>query len=279
MTSAREELRMLGLARVAFGGLVLLRTTPLLAPLRIPYLRETAPLLGWPTAAWHFPAFGPALPASVVAVLCIARTLAVILFAAGVRARAAGIAGGMLGWLVLAQDAMSYVNTLHLLFLGMVVLAASGAGGALALRPEPAIDPRSGLALTRALVVSVYAWSGLAKLNASWLRGDALAQLHEYRIVHEGLAESLLASATGRATTAWIVAAVELGLGPLLLWPRTRRIGIVVALALHAGLELSVHPDFFGFAMAALLLAFVEPGARQLTGTATAKPLSARATR
>jgi hypothetical protein len=43
----------------------------------------------------------------------------------------------------------------------------------------------------------------------------------------------------------------------LLLWRRTRRPAVVAALAFHAVLQVTVHPDFFGFAMAALLLAFV----------------------
>jgi hypothetical protein len=54
------------------------------------------------------------------------------------------------------------------------------------------------------------------------------------------------------------VVATELVLGPLLLWPRTRRIAGVAALTFHAVLEVSLHPDFFGFAMAVLLLAFAQ---------------------
>ena len=151
MSTGREELRMLGVARACFGGLVLLRTTPVLAPLHIPYLEGTMPLLGWPAATWHVAAFGLALPAGVVATLCILRTVATILFTLGVRAGPAGVAGGVLGWVVLAQDAMSYVNTLHLLFLGMVVLAverrgervraAAGAHRRSALRPRADAGP------------------------------------------------------------------------------------------------------------------------------------------
>ncbi len=277
MTTGREDLRMLGVARACFGALVLLRTTPVLAPLHIPYLEGTLPLLGWPTATWHVAASGLALPASVVATLCILRTVATILFTLGVRAGPAGAAGGVLGWAVLAQDAMSYVNTLHLLFLGMVVLAASGAGSAFALRPEPVVDPRSGLALTRALVASVYAWSGLAKINASWLSGDALAQLQEYQVVHGVLAELLLSTAARRALVATSLAAIELTLGPLLLWHRSRRAALLLALTMHLGFEISVHPDFFGVAMATLLLSFVEP--RSITGRVPATPRPAPATR
>jgi vitamin K-dependent gamma-carboxylase len=279
LTRADDELKWLGISRLVFGGLVLLRTTPLLGFFHVPYLDGATPLLGWPSARWHIAAFGLALPSAVVAALCIARTLGVLLFTAGVWTTKAGLTASVLGYVVLAQNVMGYVNTLHLLLLGMLVLAISGAGSQLALRPEPAVDPTSGLHLVRALVVSVYAWSGLAKLNPSWLRGDALIQLHQGGIVRGALADVLLASPWGRATAAWGVAATELALGPLLLWLRTRPAAVVVALLLHAVLEASVHPDFFGFAMAALLLSFVEPRARRVTDKAPATQPPARARR
>jgi len=277
MTSERGELRTLGVVRALFGGLVLLRTTPALAPFHVSYLEGTRPLLGWPTNAWHVAAFGLALPAWLVASLCVARTVAAVLFTVGVRSSPAGAIVAISGWLVLAQDTLSYVNTLHLLYLGTLVLAASGAGSAFAWRREPAVDPGSGRTLTRAFVASVYAWSGLAKLNASWLSGDALARLLQSRVVSGVVAESLLASPPGRVAAAWCIAAIELALGPLLFWRRTRAAALIAALALHLGLEVSMHPDFFGFAMAALLLAFVGP--RAVTGSLRATPPSPRATR
>ena len=45
--------QVLGVVRVVFGVLVLLRTTPLLAGLEIPYLVGTSPLLGWPEPGWR----------------------------------------------------------------------------------------------------------------------------------------------------------------------------------------------------------------------------------
>jgi hypothetical protein len=248
----------LGLARVLFGALVLCRTTPVLAGLHVPYLASVAPLQGWPTDRWHVAAFGLVLPSAVVATLCVARTLAVVLFTAGVRTQEAGAAGGLLGWAVLSQDAPAYVNTMHLLFVGLVLLALGGGGSALALRPEREIDPPSARALVRALVVSVYAWSGLSKLNASWLDGEALTQLHGAGVVRGALADALLTSPARCAVAAWLLAAAELALGPLLVWRPTRRAAIAGALVLHGALEWTVHPDFFGFAMAILLLSFVD---------------------
>jgi hypothetical protein len=247
----------LGLARVSFGVLVLCRTTPLLAGLHVPYLVSVSPLLGWPTDQWHVAAFGLALPAGAVAALCVARTAALVLFTAGIRAREAGVAAGLLGWAVLAQDAVAYINTLHLLCLGLVVLALGGGGSTLAVLREREDDLPSARALVQALVVSVYAWSGLAKLNASWLGGDALARFHEAGSVTGPIADALASSPAVLRATAWIVVLTELAIGPLLVWRRTRPAAVVAALVFHAVLESVVHPDFFGFAMAILLLAFV----------------------
>ena len=63
----------LGRARVALGAVFLLRTTPLLAPLHISYLADTTPLLAWPHGHAHFAPFIPALPAAILAGLCILR--------------------------------------------------------------------------------------------------------------------------------------------------------------------------------------------------------------
>lgn len=267
----------LGLARVSFGLLVLCRTTPVLAGLHVPYLASVAPLQGWPTDRWHVAAFGLALPAGAVAALCIARTAALVLFTAGIRAREAGVAAGLFGWAVLAQDAMAYINTLHLLCLGLVVLALGGGGSALALLPEREVDPPSARGLVQALVVSVYAWSGLAKLNASWLSGDALARFCEAGSVAGPIADVVAFSPASLRVAASLVVATELAIGPLLVWRRTRGVALPVALAFHAVLESAVHPDFFGFAMAILLLAFV--GDARVTGRPTPMPPSEPATR
>ncbi len=251
----------LGLVRVLFGALVLARTTPVLAPLHIPYLRATSPLLGWPASTWHVPMWGPALPAVLVAVMCLLRTLAVLLFTVGIRARESGMAAGILAWIVMSQDSGSYINTFQLLFLGMMVLGVSGAGSTWAVRPEQEVDPRSGLALTHAFVASVYAWSGLAKVNASWLSGEVLEVLRANSAVRGPIAEVFLTSRGPCVAASWTVAAAELALGPMLLWSRTRRVAWAAAFAFHAVLEISMHPDFFGFAMAVLLLSFAPPRA------------------
>jgi Vitamin K-dependent gamma-carboxylase len=254
-----SRFRVLGLARVFIGTLVLVRTTPLLAPLRVAFLRDTWPLLGWPPRGWHVAAFDLALPDGIVASLCVLRTIAVAAFTLGAWTRASGIATGALGYLALSQDALSYFNTLHLLYASTVLLALAGSGSRLALRRERSRQSDSGIALLRAFAVSVYAWGGIAKLNPDWLQGDALEQFSRERVIAGMLADAALGSRAGRLACAWTVVALELALGPLLLCRATRRFALPGALAFHVLLEGSVHPDVFGFAMAALLVTFWEP--------------------
>lgn len=254
--NARVDFRPLGYARIAFGVVVLLRTTPLLSFLDIPFLHSVSPLLGWPPDGWHVAAFGIALPDTVVAALCIVRTVAAIAFCVGVRARIAGVVAGVSGYLVVAQDVFGYTNTSHLLCVASIVLALGNAGCAVALLPDRALSPASGRWLVRALVVSVYAWSGIAKLNATWLSGEALAQFHADGFVRGALGSWLVATSSLRIVVACAVAMTELALGPLLLWTRTRRVALLVALGFHVVVETVVHPDVLGWAMAALLFSF-----------------------
>lgn len=258
MTTARAPLAALSAVRVLFGALVLLRTTPALVPFDLPLLRSSRPILGWPTADWHVAAYGVSLAPFVVAALCIVRTLATMAFTLGVAAPQAGVAGALIGWVVLSQDALGYINTYHLLFLGMLVLAVSASASSLALRPELAVDPSSALALVRAFVASVYAWSGVSKLNASWLSGAALGQHVQSGRVAGALADALLASPSSRVATAAGIAAVEIALGPLLLLGRTRRAALAAALVFHLALQWTVRPDVFGLAMGILLISFVD---------------------
>lgn len=251
--------RALGWSRAALGALFLVRTTPILAPLHLPSLRGTTPLLGWPDDRWHGSPSLP-LPAGAVAALCVARTLAALAFTLGIEPRAAGLVAGVAGYLVLLQQPFGFVFTLHLLFLGTMLLALTDSGSALALRPRPARDPASGLLLIQLFVASIYAWAGLGKLRHDWLDGRTLEGLLHQRWLSGHLADSLLATSDRRAMVAWMIAAGELALGPLLLWRRTRLAGLALALAFHLGVEIMGRADLLGYEMAALLICFV-PGA------------------
>ncbi len=245
----------LGWARAALGALFLLRSTPLLLPLHVPFLAGTAPLLGWPTHAF---AGAPwiALAPGVVAALCVARTLAAAAFMLGVQTRAAGITAGVAGYLVLAQTPFEFLLTLHLLFLGTILLAVAGGGASFALRPEPRRDVLSGQQLMRWFVASIYPWAALAKLRPDWLDGRTLALYHADGSLRGALADFVLSDPARCTLVAVGVVATELALGPLLLWRRTRRYALAVAVCFHMVLQVVASPDFFSWEMLALLVCF-----------------------
>ena len=244
-------LRPLGAARLAFGLVFLLRTTPLLAPLGPAFLRGTTGWLGWPDAGWHVPAAGLALPAGVVMALVIARTLGALGLCLGVVPRASGLIAGVSGYLVLAQDAFGYFHHLHLLYLGAIVLALVDADAALALRLRPARAAASSLALVRVFVASIYAWAAIGKLASEWGTGVPLRMFHAAGQLHH--VDGLLGHA-GLVEIAVVVGEVALAAG--LLWPRTRRLALGCALAMHVGFEVVGRVDSIGWQMCALLLVF-----------------------
>jgi hypothetical protein len=155
------------------------------------------------------------------------------------------------------EQPFAFVMTLHLLFQGTMLLGLAGSGAAIALRPRPAPDAASGLTLVRLFAASVYLWAGVSKLRPDWLDGRTLEALAHQRWLSGRLAEALLGTPDRRVAVAWAVVLSELLLGPLLLWPRTRRAALLAALAFHAGIEVMGRPDLLGFEMAALLICFV----------------------
>ena len=249
----------LGRARVALGAIFLLRTTPLLGALHIPFLFDSAPLLGWPDGRFHFaPLVGP-LPDLVIRTLCIVRTVAAVAFMLGVAARPAGLVAGSLGLLTVTQVPGRLNTTEQVLFLGTMLLALTDAVNRCALRPGAIRSARSSVWLMRSWIASIYLWAGLAKLRADWLDGSALALFRDEGRFAPWIADLLLSTPARRLLVGSAVAGSELALAALLTIPRTRRAGLFAALALHAGFEAAASPDLFGWVMAALLLCFWDP--------------------
>lgn len=259
------DLRPLGCARLMLGAIFLVRTTPILAASFPLFAREVRPLLGWPDGRAHLAAAIVSLPDGVLAAACVLRTVAAAAFMVGVAARPAGLLAALLGYVTVLQDPARFYGTLHALFLGTAMLALADAGSACALRPERARAPRSSVWLMRVFVASIYFWAGLAKLRPDWLDGRTLALFLDDGAFRPGLGAALLGTAARRAASARAVVAFELAAPALLLWPRTRRIGLVLALAFHAILEIVAAPDLFGWVMAALLLCFWEPAPAAVT--------------
>ena len=241
-------LRPLGVARLAFGIVFVLRTTPVLMPLHPRFLEGGNGWLGWPDGGIHIPVAGIALPAGVVATLVVARTIAAILLALGYRTAITGLVAAACGYLVLAQDAFGYFHHLHLLYLGAFLFAVVDGDAAVAIRPTVARSPASSLALMRSFAASIYVWAALGKLLSEWGTGAALARFR---------ASGAIGLATGHdALVELAVVVAELALGLGLLVPRTRRVALVAAFAMHVAFELFLQVDSIGWQMCALLLVF-----------------------
>lgn len=253
-----ESARPLAWSRIALGSLFLLRTTPLLKPLHLTYTAGSWPLLGWPTDAWQgAPVWGWAAPAWLLAALCVVRTLAALCFMLGYRTRWAGVTAAVSGYLLFFQEPFGFNATLHLLFQGVLLLAATDAGAVLALRPVAPRNVTSSKLLIRAFLASIYMWAGAVKLRRDWFDGRTLALFHENGALSGPFADFLLSTETSRRAVACAVVASELSLPLLLFAPHTRRWAPYAALSLHLGIELAAKPDLLGWSMAALLLSIL----------------------
>jgi hypothetical protein len=248
-----HELRPIGLARIAFGIVFLVRTTPLLQVFDPMFLRGTNGWLGWPDSGAHVPAMGLALPAVVVGALVITRTVSAVFFTAGIHTRITGLVAGASGYLVLAQDAFGYFHHLHMLYLGAILFAVVDADAALSLRLVAARFPRSSLALMRTLVASIYVWAAIGKIASEWGTGAALAAFRDSGALDR---VATLITPDRYAVVEVAVIALELAIGVGLLWTRTRRGALLCALALHATFEVIARVDTIGWQMCALLLVF-----------------------
>ena len=241
--------RVLAWMRIAVGAIFVVRTTPLLAPFGFHFTE--IPLVGWPRSGFHVSLLG--LPTMVVAALAILRTIAALAFTLGIRARITGVIAAACGWIVLAEDAMSYVNSLHLLFLATLVLALADSATELAIEKTPARSMNTSVWLARALPLSVYLFSAIAKLNAQFLAGDAFRGFCEDAYVRGAIAT--LACPHPRLMSICVIAS-EIAIPIFLAIPRTRRVTLFVALGFHLVVEWAMHPDVFGWLMAVLLTSF-----------------------
>ena len=251
----RRDERPLGVARIALGAIFLVRTTELANLLPIPLAHVRGPLYGWPEAGWPMAWGGLVLPDHARMLSCVVRTAAALFFLLGVRARIAGTIAGALGLLAMAQDPFGFIFTLYTLFVGTLVLALTDATSLLAWRPDPTLDPRSSATVVRLVVATIYTWAAIAKMHHGWLSGAALLSLSEDGLLTFPVASLLREHATLRLGAAWGTMATELGVGAALLFPRSRPIALVVALAMHATFEVAARPDVMGWVMASLLVA------------------------
>jgi hypothetical protein len=268
VTLTAEMLRPLAWSRIALCSVLLIRTTPLIQWLDPSIAHPFRGLMGWPDgSAFRAPAYGLALPDAAIAALCVVRTVGAAGLLLGYRPLLTGCTAGIAGYLVTLQDAFGFTFTQHLLFVGAFVLGLSDCAAVLSVRREAPRSPSTSRWLVWGFVASIYFWAGVCKLRADWFDGRTLALVYAEGKLHGALADVLLGAAWKRAIAATSVAMLELALPVLLLHPRTRRVGLAAALAMHVLIEPIGRPDVLGWGMIALLLSFVcsreEAAARQ----------------
>ncbi len=262
-TSARPY----ALIRIGLATLVLLRTHVVdLLPMDhhswVPGWLEYHPSHDRPAApALHSPlGFFPALSPTLTAALTWARTGLAALLLLGLRPRVVAGLLALVGYSLMAADRYRYLHHLHLLWTSVALLALCPADGRLALRsPRRELVVRWPLQLLRLHALAAWGYAGLAKLNGPWLRGETLRDLHGAGLV-DGPVVDAAAAALGWSGLAWGVALVELGLPLVLAMPRTRLIGVALAVPFHLGIETSVMVSTFGATMLVLTVSFLPFG-------------------
>jgi hypothetical protein len=198
---------------------------------------------------------------TITMVSVVARTAlaGLLLFGVVPRLSAAGLA--VVGFSLMALDRYRFLHHLHLLWLSCAWLALAPSGERLSVvrlfgRRGRARVERWPLQLVRAHVMAVYAASGIAKLDGSWLSGRTLAELGEAGFVSGPLWEAT-GGARAASVTAPVICGLELALPLLLAWRRTRLGAVVVATALHATIDASMMVSTFGATMVLLLASFL----------------------
>jgi hypothetical protein len=129
-------------------------------------------------------------------------------------------------------------------------------------RPYPTQGSAWALRLVQLQMTTIYASTAWEKLlGDDWLDGTALYYVSRLDDLfgHFPMPAALLESLTALRLMTWSVVAVELTL-PLALWiPRTRRLGLLLGLGLHLGIEYSMNLFLFQWVMLLGLLSFTRP--------------------
>jgi hypothetical protein len=237
--------RHLVIARALLGVLFLFRTSALSRHVHGVRAVVVGPLLGWPDGALVHT--GLALPDAVAIALAVLRTVAAAAFVIGFRPRVTGSIAAACGFIALAQDPFGFVFTLHLMFLATAVYAYVDAREAHALAPS--------LTLVRLFAASIYFWAAIPKLRATWFSGDVLRN-HLAMRDHGPLTDWLFGEHAQATAIATVV--VELALPFALMSEKrhVRTVAVVVACAMHLTMEVTLHPDVFGWLMIILLIPF-----------------------
>ncbi|GMU53835.1 MAG: hypothetical protein AMXMBFR33_29810 [Candidatus Xenobia bacterium] len=161
------------------------------------------------------------------------------------------------------SDAAYYNNHYYLICLlgGLFLVTNPERWGSVDSRiwPRPAAIPAWQLYIFRFQLIVVYFYGGLAKLNADWLRGIPVKYWLAERAASRGLDFLAWPATTTLVTTAGIL--IDLTAPFLLLWRRTRWLGLALMVGFHLANSYLFSIGIFPWLMLAALVLFLEPDA------------------
>jgi hypothetical protein len=261
-----REVYLLGLLRLAFGGLLLAYT-----------LRRAQELVsgGYFGDVFHL----PFLPESLVpsrggfATLLCFQAACALLATVGILSRGALFAGALSGLYAIFCDRLQYHNNRYELLLLALLVSLTPCDRSFRLfgAPKPGRGPRWAAYLVGAQLSIVYLASSLGKLFDPDWRGGAVMHLRFSEGRH--IAEHLLPEAVARLLSRpWLAEAAslaaigsELFLALGLWFRRTRAAALWLGVMFHVGIELSARVELFSYTMLCGYLVFVTPELRERT--------------
>lgn len=207
-----------------------------------------------------------------------AAVLAAVLFTLGLGSRAAGVFSVCFQAWLYQRDPWFMNGGDRVLRLAILYLCTVPCGAAWSVEawlrqrlwptdgPVSPLVPATATTLIRVQLMAVYSWSGLQKAGtAAWQQGDALyyalSSANYARYPH--WLDGPLGSPTVQvllSLSSWTVLVWEAGFAALVLWPRTRRLALVVGLAFHVGIFATMSVGIFSTVTPMLLLAWLDPG-------------------
>jgi hypothetical protein len=257
----------LALFRVGLALLVLVRTTHWLRPwIALDHFM-------WTRGPEYSPAleavrephlFSPLLPlpdlaTSSVELLVSARTGLALALLLGLWPRLSALGLFVIGYGLMALDRYRYFHHMHLLWLSclwLALLPTPRRGLLAALRSGAERVPRWPLQLLRAQAIIVYVAAGVAKLQPTFLSGQALEATARAGLVG-GPLWSAASQLLGTSVLAGLIAFGELSIAACLVYRPLRPLGIALGIALHVGLQESMVVSTFGAQMALYLMLFL----------------------
>lgn len=213
-------------------------------------LRTLIRVLGIPEALWIRFLFA-AYVGSLVALACVGR-------------RAFAVAACLLHSLLLAGGSLSSYGVDQFAQLALFILILCPA-------PWPARASEGGrfaLRTLQATLMLAYLGSGLAKARGTdWYTGDAIYRALTMPLYYTIDASFLIQHVWLAKLLSWGTLVLEIGYPVLMAYPRTRMLGVVGIVGMHAGIGIFMRLEFFAVLMALLTICAFGIDAENMAGS------------